>query len=255
MGLLRSPSRQLDRDIYRAHQAWIKAGGKGPGRLVAEDEVLRRMSATALRLQGAQFKRCDMKKADLNNTNLESALLENCDLSEANLYMVTLASAVVDGCRFFEAKLALATIENTQLTGCDLGGASAARLLFKGASVGECNFQGALLLDAETKGTRFTDCNFRNSTIARKIGGPNLGTTSQSRFENCDFRGTDFTGRKIDRTTFVSCLFHGAVGAPELGEDVTVLGADLSADGDGSDIVDPMAFLERWKSEALSSLH
>jgi uncharacterized protein YjbI with pentapeptide repeats len=255
VGLLRSPSRQLDRAVYDAHQKWLKAGGKGPGRLVAEDESLLGIVATAMRLNGAQFKRCVMSSGDLNNTHFKSVLLLACDLSKTNLYMAMFASATMKDCVLAEARLSLAMIVESRVTGCDLTEADAARLLVKESSVEHTDFKGAMLLDAQFEASRFFDCSFHGANLGRKSGGPALGTTRTTHFENCDFRGADFAGRKLRESKFINCHFHEAVGVPELGDGVVVEGADLSAEADGSDIVEPSTFLERWKNGALSALY
>jgi hypothetical protein len=46
---------QLDRALYNAHTAWLKAGDKGAGRLVIKGEILRRLKAAAHERSGARF--------------------------------------------------------------------------------------------------------------------------------------------------------------------------------------------------------
>ena len=59
-----------------------------------------------------------------------------------------------------------------------------------------------------------------------------------ARFSKSDLRGANFADRRLRGTVFDHCRMHGIVGKPEIEGPCTIIAADLSAAGDGSDIRD-----------------
>jgi uncharacterized protein YjbI with pentapeptide repeats len=93
-------SRELDRELYQAHKEWLRAGGKGAGRLVVDGKSLIGFVASALDLRGAKFIDCNLTKSNLSNCHLHQAELLGCDVSKSNLHMATLNGAEVIGSDF-----------------------------------------------------------------------------------------------------------------------------------------------------------
>ncbi|NNE18506.1 MAG: pentapeptide repeat-containing protein [Myxococcales bacterium] len=248
--IINALSRQLDRQLYKAHTSWLKAGGKGPGRLVVEGQTLLGFHASAMDLRGAMFTDCTLSKGNLTHTDLSHARLLGCDLSKVDLHFTKFAKATIIGCTFEGSRLSLATLADAKVIGCNLRDLNASRILIANTDVKRCDFDAALV-DASFEGSRFQNCSFRDSIISRKASGGRLGRAIGCTFHVCDFRDVDFTDFQISECRFDRCLFHGVKGAPALGEDVLIHGADLSVAGDGSTILDPEKFLERWRDGAL----
>lgn len=74
---------QLDRKLYEAHTSWLKAGGKGAGRLEIKGEIMRRMSAAALKLDGARFEGCDFRGADFMGLRISDCTFVDCKFGGA----------------------------------------------------------------------------------------------------------------------------------------------------------------------------
>ena len=76
----------------------------------------------------------------------------------------------------------------------------------------------------------------------------NVGACLGTHFIDCDFRGADISGLRFANTTFERCMFHGLIGAPVLEGPVTIIDADLSANGDGSDMRSQADILAQWRT-------
>lgn len=245
-------TRQLDRDVYKAHTAWLKAGGKGAGRLVVKGKALLGFHASAMDLRGAMFTDCNLSKGNLTHTNLSHASLLGCDLSTVDLHFAKFAKATIIGCTFEGSRLSLATLADATLIATNLRDLNAARIRIANTNVKRCDFDAALV-DATFQDSQFENCSFRTSLLSRKAGSSSrLGLAVGCTFYACDFRDVDFASLRISKTRFTKCLFHGAKGAPDLGDAVVVEGADLSPAGDGSGIVEGDEFLRRWRESALT---
>lgn len=249
--IINALNRRLEKEVYEAHRGWLEADGRGPGRLVLEGERLLGFHASAMDLRGAVFTDCNLRGGNLTHTDLSRTRLLGCDLSEVDLHFTKFAKATIIGCTFEGSRLSLATLADAKLIACNLRDINAARILIVNTDVKRCDFDAALV-DATLENSQFERCSFRSSLMSRKANGGRLGQAVQCTFHGCDFRDVDFSGFRISECRFDRCLFHGATGAPELGDGVVVRAADLSAAGDGSEILEPEDFLQRWRKDALN---
>ena len=67
-----------------------------------------------------------------------------------------------------------------------------------------------------------------------------------SHFTDCDFRGANITGLRLNNTTFEHCKFHGIIGTPVLEGPITIVDADFSPDADGSDLRSQADIVAQW---------
>jgi uncharacterized protein YjbI with pentapeptide repeats len=137
------------------------------------------------------------------------------------------------------------------VSGCTFDRAVLARASLVDGRYAQCSFDEAKMVDIKISGSKFRGCSFRDVDFTRHAPLKKLSRADGSEFEHCDFRGADFTGLRISSCAFMDCKFGGAKGQPELGDGIAVRGADLSLLGDGSEVAEGDAFLERWTQDAL----
>ena len=239
-------NKRLRREIYKAHGAWLAAGKTGDGQLSLADEPMIRLAAGAQHLQFSEFRRCVLALADLSFAILDSALFEDCKFTGASLSQGSALHTQFIRCEMSDVDLRLLDLSASVLKHCVLDGSVAERTLWKNAKLEHCHFVGVDLSDSVLDGAGFHDCNFRDSRLARIDSSGVLGGAEGTVFERCDFRGADFSGRRLINTTFVECRFHGITGVPTIDGPYTVLSPDLSPSGDGSEVVTEAVFKSRW---------
>jgi len=242
--IMNALSRQIDRDVYKAHRRWLDAGCDGDGRLELEGEILLGFTASALDLTGAKLTSCNLGRGNLSNTTLASAELVSCVFTGVDLYMTDFRRARLVGCTLSGSRMSLARLDEATLEDCDLSETAAQRLLFSSTDVRSCRFDRARLTDATFDRSELSRCSFRDASLSRRAGWSDvLGRARGSTFEDCDFRGVDWSGFRISGCAFRRCSFAGGVGAPAVLEELTIADADVSPD--------PDRFVERWRSGAL----
>ena len=106
------PTKQQIADMLRAHEAWLKQGGRHD-RSIPGQALLCNAHLPTAKLDGA-----NLSAARLDGANLRFARLEAANLNGANLSGADLASA-----RLKRARLFLTNFENADLGGADLEGA------------------------------------------------------------------------------------------------------------------------------------
>lgn len=132
------------------------------------------------------------------------------------------------------SSLALASLRETSVRGGDWrrihGGRGTWRARLVGVDLRDARLRDAVLDDSE-----FERCDLRGVDFSRRDAMLiRLGTARRARFVGCDLRGANVTGWRLDGTVFEGCRLYGLVGVPAFEGHVQVLGADLSAEGDGS---------------------
>ena len=220
----------LDAAALAAHGAWLARGKVGEGRLdlvVADAEGL---DAEGVDLAASRLEAVDLRGANLRAARLEDSELVDVDLRGARLAGATLRGSRLQGCWLEQAVLDAATFDRVRVEGCVLEGAGLARTRWRAAIVSTTRFRGARMLHAELAGARFTDCDFREAAFGARAAG--------AVFERCDFRGACLTGSDLTGAHFIRCKLAGAYGAPASIEGWSVVFADFSAAGDGSDLGD-----------------
>lgn len=240
-----APTVELDRDTLRAHENWVRAGQKGKGRLVAvgADEIGARIGAAEL--TGASLEDVNLTEADLAFVTLDGAKLKNVQLARANLGSASFRGAIIDAGSLANATLDLAKFDDATIEGTAFTEASLDRSQWLLAKVSKADFAEATFGNATLDGAVFVRCDFRGASFGPLAPRPDP-TTRGTRFEECDLRGTSWSGRDLSGAVFIRCKLDGIEGPPSAADDIVIEEPDLSHDGDGSDIATVDDVLMMW---------
>jgi uncharacterized protein YjbI with pentapeptide repeats len=205
------PRGRIDKLAIQNHARWLARRRTGLGRLdvVTTDARGRDLSGAnlaACHIEGAWF-----HKATLEVARFDRAELTDVDFTQASLAATSFAGAALHSCAFDQARL-----QNTS---------------WRSARVTETRLRDALLVEARLDGAMFSGCDLRGGSLR---GAWLAGAV----FERCDLRGVIFTGADLNRATFRACKVAGARGKPATIDGWTVIDADFSDTGDGSDLGD-----------------
>lgn len=242
------PAAELDRDALRAHEAWVKRGQKGEGRLVLRNASARQLKIGAAELTGVRLVDADFVEADLAYAHLDDSELDNVELSGANLTSVSLRGATIKTGSFAAAAMALAKLEDAVVEGAGFEGADLDRSQWQTARVEGARFDDARFGNAALDGATFVRCSFVAADFGPTTASP-AATTMGALFEDCDLRETSWDGRDLSGAKFVKCRMAGVSGAPASLEGVVIELPDLSEDGDGSDVGEAADVLAMWGIE------
>ena len=211
------PRGRLDELALHRHALWVARRRTGAGRVDvvtcdARERDLRAANLTAARLEGVWFHRADLERA-----RFDAAELIDVDFTRASLATSSLVGAELRGCAFDQARLHATW--------------------WRGARVTATRLRDALIVDARLDGAVFTGCDLRGGSLrgTRAIGAV---------FERCDLRNAVLTGADLTGATLRACKVAGARGRPAGTEGWTVIDADFSDAGDGSDLGDAEDLLE-----------
>ena len=250
-------SRQLERDVYMGHIAWLAAQDPdsnrnirfvGAERLEVNGQALLGFVASALDLSGARFSDCDLSHGNLSNTTLVLAEFNWCRLSRANLHMADLGDTWLANTSFGDSRLTLARLDGADVQDCDFSNTDCRRLETFSTRVFRCSFEAANLEDVSFVLTIFRDCTFRDARLCRRASAEGLGHAHACTFSDCDLRGVDWSGFRVTKCTFQNCAFSGGTGIPGDLENVTITGADLSVAADRTGLSFAENVLRRWRS-------
>ena len=125
-------------------------------------------------------------------------------------------------------------------------GANLDRSTWAGASVTAASFDNCVLGNAWLDNGTFRGCTFRKADLRLLTEGIKC-TTAGAVFEDCDLRFTRWDGRNLDGATFIRCKLGGMTGTPASFANVRIVDADLSVNGDGSDLGDTDDVLALWR--------
>jgi len=246
MGVFRLGSRQLSRELLKAHKTWLRAGRKGPGQLALKGEKLSGLVAEAENLEGAEFVGCEMFGARIESAALNDARFRTCDLGESLGLRTRFVGATFGACKFTSAEMPLSVWDGATVIECSFVGFLGMRTRWKQARVEDCNFYEAQLDDAIFEMTRFVSCDFRRANVSKAEGGDPLGISRGAIFDGCDFRHADLSERVFQDATLVNCKFFGVTGTPVISGSLMVADADFSEAADGSEMLNETELRQRW---------
>lgn len=212
----------MDKDVLLDHEKWLASGRSGPGRLMLEGQNLQGARAP-LMFPAARFVRCDLSKATFPLFRLDDIELVECRLDEAVLDSTDFNRASIERTAFDHASLQLAHFDNARIRDCSFTGSDMQRARFLGATFDRVSFGESRLIDAVLDDARFVDCDLRDADLSRREEGGNLARTTRTRFERCDLRGANFTGRRLDGTVFDRCQMDGMIGKPTIEGPYTIV--------------------------------
>lgn len=248
-GTFAPPHGTIDRDALHAHEAWVAAGGEGPGRLEVVGFDGRGLVLAGVQLAGARLERVQLDRANLEGAQLQNGELREASVREANATSLLLTGATIAGGSFEKSALVGASFERATVDGTSFRDANLDRSKWAGASVSAASFALAMFGNARLDGAHFRGCSFVQADF-RPLSDLHAAPTAGAVFEDCDLRGTSWAGRDVSNATFVRCKLAGASGKPAAMTNVTITDPDLSPEGDGSDIADAADVLDLWLGRA-----
>jgi uncharacterized protein YjbI with pentapeptide repeats len=232
--------------VLDAHHDWVARGRVGAGQLELVGTDLGGSDLIGEDLAGARFHRVRFAGSRLDYVQLAGAELIDCDFRGAWLHVARLDRARFTNCDFEGALLGLASCDGTRIARCRLERAWMDRSSWRGAVIEASRLRHAQLAEAHLDGARFIACDLRAAELFTKDA-RFAATTRDARFDHCDLRAADFTGRDLAGVTFRACKFATAHGQPSSTRGWTVVDADFSEAGDGSELGDATDLLDQLR--------
>jgi uncharacterized protein YjbI with pentapeptide repeats len=235
----------IDRASLEAHEAWLRAGRAGPGRLEVAG-----CDARGLRLAGVRFEAARLERVTLDGALLEAARMMEAELRDlsavgARCSSIDLTRATIVGGSFEHAVMPLAVFDGATIDRVSFAGAVLDRTTWQGAEVSGASFEVAAFANVRLDGGRFRACDLRRADF--RIGPAGIMATSAGAvFEDCDLRGSRWDGHDLSGASFVRCRMHGVSGRPSALAGLTIEAPDLSPGGDGSNIAAAGDLLALW---------
>lgn len=240
-----APPQPFSKARYQAHQSWLQAGRRGEGRLVMQgNRITERLDAIVL--DGARFVDCELVKTRFGSTQLNGAELVRVR-GTASFISAQLVGARFEACELRGSEMGRARLDQVTIEGGDWSVVGLERAELRNATVRGVSFRGTHFYDCVLDGTTFVDCDFSKAFLnVRDTSYTKMGSTTGTRFVNCDLREVKIGDRRLDGTVFDGCRFHDMIGKPRIEGNYTVINPDFSAGGDGSDIRGPEAVYALW---------
>jgi uncharacterized protein YjbI with pentapeptide repeats len=171
------------------------------------------------------------------------------DLADIELHAVSLSYANFRNARLFQCSISASALVRTRFDGCivvrsDFARSNMTRSAWSRGAVARSRFAGAAFVDATLDRVVFTDCDLRGADLSA----PGLGHRASAegvRFVRCDLRGTCWAGRALRGVRIIDCKMHGVHGTATL-EGAEIHACDMSAEGDGSQVVGAAEVLRGW---------
>ena len=191
-----TPRGAIDRDTVRAHEAWVRQGGTGPGQLDVAHVDVRNRPMGACNLPRSRF-----TGVLIEGANAESSTFDDADWTRVYARGARLRSTKWDGarlteCEFEGADVVLGNLRGTVVMGGDWDDVWLERAVLDDAVFEGVSLRGAKLVDARLDRAVFRGCDLRGADLSADLDHLRLGTNVGTRFESCDLRGTLFVGRR-----------------------------------------------------------
>lgn len=186
-------------------------------------------------LKGSNLREADLREAiliqanlqlvDLTSARLRGSSLANANLERANLHRVNLSKADLQGVNFSNTELRQAKLSLSNLSKANLKGANLRWADLTGANLSGANLDSAILTGANLYGANLQNANLSNAVLVHAdLTQTNLINVS---WEGCDLTAATLTGSKL----------YGVSRFSITAQDITCNWADMSANGDGSKII------------------
>jgi fluoroquinolone resistance protein len=157
------------------------------------------------------------------------------DFTQAQVSPLKLLGAMVERCTFVAARATLVDFKQATMRDCSFESSDLDKSRWAEATCESTSFRKVTFGNSQFDAGRFRSCDFREAQLRPLTRLPPISMVGAV-FEQCDFRNADFTGCDLSGATFRDCKFGGAHGKPAAANDVTVIDADFSDDGDRSDL-------------------
>ena len=220
------PTGTIDRAALEAHEAWLRRGGTGDGRIVSRNLHSAGVRYGSIVITSADIADSDFTDAYLELARLDKTVLTRCTFERADLAGSSVAEAVITGGNWKRARLAALLLMGARVTETDFSHSDLERSLWTDARVSGAIFDGARFGNGRFDRAVFERCRFRDASFAKLLDTPEP-TSTDAQFIDCDFSGTDWTARNLKNTTFVRCTFKGARGKPVATDGLTVRDCDV----------------------------
>jgi uncharacterized protein YjbI with pentapeptide repeats len=189
----------------------VPAGKPDPQKLARWAAERKRVPAE---LEGPHLFELDTQNVELADSEFLGVYVSHSRLI-VDLQRSRFRNATFDRCDFTygglrETKWRETCVRRSFLRDCDLGDAAFERVTFRG-------------------------CDLRDADLSVHAGAGN-GETSDLHFFHCDLRGANLSGRNLSWVQADDCKVHGVTGV-ERSRPLTVYRADLSPEGDGSQMI------------------
>lgn len=218
-----------DRDFSRQDLSGLDLSGADLAGTIFRNAILPGTRMGKCNLQGADFTRANLRRAELGESDLSEAVLTSADLDEANLSRARLVGTRLDG----------ASLTHAVLRGSDLTGASAERASFHQADlvaailkgvrcagadfslthIGNARFDEADMTNASVEGAKGAGISLRNATLTKLHAGKGADFSQgnfsganavASTWEESTLTGADFQGAVLNRANFNDAGLKGA---------------------------------------------
>jgi len=212
---------------FRDHVQWLARGKSGAGRMVLEHQKLAGKRFASPRFKAARLVDCDLTGAVFGLTIFDEAELVRDVFARADLETSTFRAAKIEGGSFAGARLASTNWTGAHLSGVDVSNAELHKSVWQDAALIDVRLDGAALVNAILDRAAFERCSFRAALFASPAELPEP-TSKGARFVDCDLRDVDWSGRRLDGTTFVRCKLSGARGKARSTAGVVVDNCDVA---------------------------
>lgn len=205
--------RYLERDALVAHDAWVRRGKTGAGRLVlvgAEHERMR--IGRGVELAGVRMLDVNLTGVYLEDASLVDAELDNVRLEGGSLYGSRLHRAQLNGGSLEAADLKQAEFTDARIDGTRFDRSLLDHTSWRGAQTKNARFHACHFGNANLDGGTFTDCDFSGADFTAPE--PQRPPTTRAHFDGCDLRNTRWHGRDLRGASFFGCQLAGAEGLP-----------------------------------------
>ena len=232
----------------RLHRDWIERGYVGEGRIVEENKNL-----SGIRyFGGAELSRiklvsCNLENSDIDSSDFDEAEIIDCNWNNSDFYSNDYNRATIKNCDFVNTKFTFCKLAKAQIEGGDWSNCDYNNPYFTGAKIERVNLESSIIVEALLHKTRIRNCSFKNAYL-------NYSSAFFAVWENCDFRGVNFDNVQLRKTIFKNCGFYNSYGNPDALDSVQIIEPDLSADFDGSEIVEQQTIIDTWNRNSQKRL-
>ena len=263
IGKSQSPewSALISRVKQRQQMDWVDNGCVGVNPIDLEGKNLSRAFFSGGYLDNSHLKQCDFTLADLRSAGLEKASVTQCNFDSAMLMDLKAAKAIFQDCTFRQLIADRSNFEETQLQGCDWTNSEIYKGIWYAVEAHSTSFTNTNWFKTNWYEGKFISCDFSNAELWKTVGEKAIFENCNFQnadfwefeakdaiFKNCDFRGANLRSLRMENTRFENCAFYSCQNIPyhnpKFDSVSQIIAPDLSANFDGSKIIEPKSVQE-----------
>ncbi|MGB3511674.1 MAG: pentapeptide repeat-containing protein [Microcoleaceae cyanobacterium] len=194
-----------------------------------------RANLTNANLKGSNLTEADLREStliqanlqlvDLTSARLRGSSLANANIERANLHRADLSKTDLTGANFSNAELRQAKLCLSNLSKANLKGANLRWADLTGANLSNANLDSAILSGVNLYGANLQNANLSNAVLVH-------ADLTNTNLINISWRGADLTA-----ATLTGSKLYGVSRFSITAQDITCDWVDMSANGDGSKII------------------